>query len=334
MPVAPTSSTTVSATGSTTGGVTPPNPSPLYASPTALLATQASLLSQLPPIPRFSGEESSDGETFQDWQEQFESVAELGGWTDHGKLVHLTTRLRGAAYSFFRSCSPEQRSSYSLLVVELQKRFTPVRLTAIQTQLFHDHHQGPKESVDDYAQALRKLFKKAYPGVSRGQPEADSMGQTVLANQFISGLRADLKSKVVGTDGNLEQLLVKARFEEAKKRELNVVRTQTQGQLPARKPPVVSSQNQGPFVQKSYPKNPAPSHNAGLSDRGSRACFNCGMSGHLSRTCPYPRQSKGNQEANGRRDSRNQDAPGRRNPSVAHVIGSKEGWPEPPEDGG
>ena len=72
----------------------------------------------------------------------------------------------------------------------------------------------------DYAQALRKLFKKAYTGVLRGEPEGDAMGQTVLANQFISGLRTDLKSKVVGTEGNLEQLLLKARFEEAKKRPL------------------------------------------------------------------------------------------------------------------
>lgn len=41
------------------------------------------------------------------------------------------------------------------------------------------------------------------------------MGQTVLANQFVSGLCQELKAKVVGTDRNLEQLLVKARFEEA-----------------------------------------------------------------------------------------------------------------------
>ena len=76
--------------------------------------------------------------------------------------------------------------------------------------------------MDDYAQALRKLFKKAYSTVLRGEPEADSMGRTVLANQFVSGLQTELKSKVVGTEGNLEQLLViqKARFEEAKRREL------------------------------------------------------------------------------------------------------------------
>ena len=44
------------------------------------------------------------------------------------------------------------------------------------------------------------------------------MGQTVLANQFISGLYSEHKSKVVGIDGGLKQLLLKAHFEEAKRK--------------------------------------------------------------------------------------------------------------------
>ena len=57
---------------------------------------------------------------------------------------------------------------------------------------------------------------RVYGVVLHGEPESDAVGRTVLANQFVSGLRNDLKSKVVGTEGNF----VKARFEEAKKREL------------------------------------------------------------------------------------------------------------------
>jgi len=30
-------------------------------------------------LPQFSGEQQPDGETFQDWLEQFESVAQLAG---------------------------------------------------------------------------------------------------------------------------------------------------------------------------------------------------------------------------------------------------------------
>lgn len=132
--VSPASSatSTLPISGATVPGspVTPPSPSP-----TAYIASSNPLLAQLPQIPRYSGEEATDEEAFLDWHEQFESVALLGGWTDHGKLVNLTTRLRGAAYSFYRSCPTDKRSSYPLLVAELQKRFTPVQLTAIQTQL-------------------------------------------------------------------------------------------------------------------------------------------------------------------------------------------------------
>lgn len=45
------------------------------------------------------------------------------------------------------------------------------------------------------------------------------MGKAVLASQFITGLRGDIKAKLAGCDGDLEQLLVKARFEEAKIRD-------------------------------------------------------------------------------------------------------------------
>jgi len=74
--------------------------------PTPLIAS-ASLLSQLPQIPRFTGDNQPEGETFGDWLEQFESVAALGRWDDHCKLVNLTSRLRGTAYSFYRSCTAE-----------------------------------------------------------------------------------------------------------------------------------------------------------------------------------------------------------------------------------
>ncbi len=46
------------------------------------------------------------------------------------------------------------------------------------------------------------------------------MRKTVLANQFVVGLIPELKRKVAGTEGNFEQLLTKARFEEAKLREI------------------------------------------------------------------------------------------------------------------
>lgn len=43
----------------------------------------------------------------------------------------------------------------------------------------------------------------------------------MLTSQFIMGLRADLKAKVAGKKGDFEELLVKARFEEARLRDFH-----------------------------------------------------------------------------------------------------------------
>ena len=176
------------------------------------------LPSNLPQIPNFYGGEQRHGETFEVWVDQFESVARIAGWNQDVKLVHLTTALRGTAKSFYRSCSQAQRSDYTRLVDALKKRFTPVKLTALQTQLFHSRRQGATESVDDFAQELRRLHSKAYSTATSANPEAEQVGQIVLVNQFVSGLRAALQAKVVGVEGSMDEMIAKARFEETKRK--------------------------------------------------------------------------------------------------------------------
>lgn len=74
--------------------------------------------------------------------------------------------------------------------------------------------------MDAYAQQLKTLFRKAYPMAQRGNEETESMGKSVLAFQFVAGLSADLKSKLAGVEGDFDHLLVKARFEETRLKEL------------------------------------------------------------------------------------------------------------------
>ena len=172
---------------------------------------------QLPPINKFSGEElDKEGETFQDWIEQFEMIAQMCGWDNQAQLVNLTTRLRGQAYSFYRTCSPHQRSDYSLLKSQLKERFTPVRIQAVHSSLFHQRKQGTKETVDQYAQELRKLFYQAYSRENQESGETEGFGRSVLVHQFVAGLLPVLRSKIAGNEGDIDHLLIKARFEEAK----------------------------------------------------------------------------------------------------------------------
>ena len=96
---------------------------------------------QLPTIPKFSGE-SLETETFEDWLEHFKLLAKVCHWDKPAKLLNLTMRLKGQAFSFFRSCTPEQRSDYDVLVSELSKRFKPVRIQSVQSSNFHERKQA------------------------------------------------------------------------------------------------------------------------------------------------------------------------------------------------
>ena len=60
-----------------------------------------------------------------------------------------------------------------------------------------------------------RLFHRVYPQTQQGSQEAEDIGRAVLASQFASGLLPDVKRKVAGSDGDMQQLLVKVRFEEA-----------------------------------------------------------------------------------------------------------------------
>ena len=47
-----------------------------------------------------------------------------------------------------------------------------------------------------------------------------SLGHLHVPLYFVAGLRMEIKSKVAGSEGEFEQLVVKAHFEEAKHRDL------------------------------------------------------------------------------------------------------------------
>ena len=238
--------------------------------------------------------------------------------------MNLTTRLGGSSYSY-RSCQPDQRSSYNSLVVALQKKFTLVQLTAVQTQLFLERHQGPRESVDEFAQELRKLLSNAYSRSMRGGPEAEALGQSMLSNQFVGGLRPELKTKMVGMEGSFEELLMKSRFEEAKNRAVAAVKTSSGHPQSGwgKKPGGPTADEKRKTMGK--PNGQKGTMTAALGETppmtglkfGKKKCFNCGMEGHMARACTYSRQTRGDHEARGRR-----------NPGTGTVTAIQSGGPE------
>ena len=53
------------------------------------------------------------------------------------------------------------------------------------------------------------------------------MARRVLASQFVAGLKVELKEKLTGIEGYVDQLIEKAWFEETKRRELRLEKEET-----------------------------------------------------------------------------------------------------------
>ena len=75
----------------------------------------------------------------------------------------------------------------------IEERVTPVEIRSVQSSRFHERKQLRNESVDSYAQDLRKLYDKAYSKAQKGSKEAEMMGRSVIACQFVAGLFLHLK---------------------------------------------------------------------------------------------------------------------------------------------
>ena len=250
-------------------------------------ASHTMLANQVPPLAAFSGEEKN-GITFRDWHEQLELVAGLCEWSDCVKLVNVATRIKGVAYAFYQSCTATQRASYQQMVDLLTDRFIPVQIQSVQSSLFHDRKQT-NETVDEYAQDVRCLFYLAYPWAQQGTQETENLARTVLAYQFVAGLKPNLKSKLAGVEGTFDQLLVKARFEETKASDMSLV-TKTQSKETPRKPSSVKLSNKHGPIASSEERS---------RDKMDNRCYHCHGTGHFQKNCPM-RGRDATEESRGR----------------------------------
>ena len=113
----------------------------------------------------------------------------------------------------------------------------------------------------------------------------------------------------MGLEGSMDELIMKARFEEAKTKEFAAARTSVPfpRRLSAPHGDPVTTSTPGPArnswkskpdirTEERHGSDPVRSGRSGI-----RKCFNCGLEGHLAHACTYRKPTRGDQEAHGRR---------------------------------
>ena len=134
-----------------------------------------------------------DGKTdLTDYLCHFGKVAKRNGWayTDCG--LELATSLIGDARSVLSDLPKAKEDDYLTLVETLIQRFDPEGRESKYSSDFLERCCGPKEDLNEYGHQLRKLARKAYPGLVipdqimidvfiKGLPEEDMIKHVSLA---------------------------------------------------------------------------------------------------------------------------------------------------------
>ena len=103
-------------------------------------------------------------EDFQRGWTRFEFVAAAKEWNVNKQLAVIPTLLRRRLIDYHIELDDETKGDLRLLkVVALQERAGTKEDPLLASKNFNQRSQGPDEKVNDYASALKKLFKIAYP---------------------------------------------------------------------------------------------------------------------------------------------------------------------------
>ena len=200
-------------------------------------------------------------EDFQDYLTQFKAIASLKSWSQQQKATILLGRLKGSALSVAATlCDP----TYDQLVEHLRSHFGPRHAESYAIQLSaREQHKG--ESLTEFAHAIRKLTRGAYP-------DLDAHAQDRLARErFVAGITdthvrtklRDLRPQTMPKA--LEEARILSENKEAEKqrtRRIGWMRSEEPAEEPAATPRQEKATQAAPAIQwpTHQPHQAAPPH--------------------------------------------------------------------------
>jgi hypothetical protein len=233
----------------------------------------------LPDAPNFAGDKNDiDFDCFLD---AFKNCANLNKWNEAEKLQILRAKMRGGAASFVMTLPETVKSEFERLVDALKRRYFPKEKIDLYQAQFCERVQTKTETVQELAESLKKLVRRAYPTLT-DQTALDHLAR----NKFIEAIfDIDLRNDVrVWRKETLDATVNEAiRLEGA----LRIRRSEQK--LIGQKQRFVSH-NQ-PLV--SFADNPSRNYLSSIA----MTCYNCGRSGHKKAECrsnrhAFPRENE------------------------------------------
>ena len=304
--------------------VTPPSP-PLATRPAATQPTATSPTTPPPRRPSFNAPytpprrprpQEFDGRvSLEAYMAQFELLAQAQAWDEREKAVQLAASLKGPAVEILGQLSMSQRASYATLVDALERRYGHQHQSEAYRARFRNRVRARDETLQQLAQDLEHLVRKAYPGAPEGTTSL------LLRDQFVDALQ-DQQLQIYVLQAHVEdmqQALARAlEFESFMRKGAAAAKRETRENTNVRRSHV-RGRNKKPRSEQfggrcwtcgqqghrraECPEAPRPSRSQS-AERGrggaQRACcWTCGQAGHLARSCMASGQ--GNFSGAGRR---------------------------------
>lgn len=198
--------------------------------------------------PSFDGTSS-----FEQFVIQFEAVSKINSWSEAEMALQLVACLKGDAAGILEILKESQRSTYSGLMKALGNRFHSEHEAILHRTTLRFRTRQPEESLNELADSVEKLVRKAHPTLSK-----DIWSRISIASFIESLCDEQIQWAVVKSNpSNMSDAVAAA--------------LQTESFLKARR----MRQTLSPYVGTQQEKN---SHQSGK-------CSVCGRHGHFRRDC-------------------------------------------------
>lgn len=145
-------------------------------------------------LPHFSGE----GEDVDFFLSQFDELTSFQNWDDRRKLIILKSRLKCKALTYLmENHALKEENDYLVFKNKLRCKFAKEMPFDEMQNRFFKLQQNPGQTIREYTENFERLFNMYKPKNSSQNEDVSHFFKNLNLNQFIQGLKEDIKFEVI-----------------------------------------------------------------------------------------------------------------------------------------